>query len=231
MCEIYGFCGKYPSLLNDYTDVFWSHSEVHRDGFGYYLADKDDFFVSTLAAKNYRPLATTSFLTSLGLFHIRFKTHGGISLTNCHPFIEKDNRGIQWALIHNGYIEDTPQTEVLKKYQTGETDSERILLSLIETINHFYDYSYTESEREERSFLYAILNHKLQEMSHLGKLNLIFTDNKTNNMYVFMNHARTLHIQRAEEGVHIATTPLYGCGWEYIEPLRLHIFNAGEQIR
>ena len=42
MCEIYGFCGNRKLNLNKYTDVFWSHSKVHKDGFGYYLADKNE---------------------------------------------------------------------------------------------------------------------------------------------------------------------------------------------
>lgn len=231
MCEIYGFCGKQPTLLNDYTDIFWLHSEVHRDGFGYYLADKNEYCVNTCAAKDYEPLKTKDFRTSLGLFHIRFKTHGGVSLSNCHPFIKTDCRGIQWVLIHNGYIADDDQTESFARMQNGETDSERILLSLIETINHFYDYCFTDNYKEELEFLYVIIEQRLLYLSRQGKLNLIFIDNKTNNMYVFMNHTRTLHMQKVEEGVHVSTTPLYGCRWEYVEPFRLHIFNAGKQIR
>ena len=53
MCEVYGFCGSHPTKLNKYTDEFWLHSRVHQDGFGYYLADKNQLYVNPKSAMQY----------------------------------------------------------------------------------------------------------------------------------------------------------------------------------
>jgi glutamine amidotransferase len=231
MCEVYGFCGSVPTKLNKYTDEFWLHSRVHQDGFGYYLADKNKLYVNPDCAMHYiKGLQKFNFVSKLALCHIRFKTHGPASIENCHPFIKYDNFGIRWSLIHNGYIDDSPAVEALGTLQIGETDSERILLSIIETVNYYYEHSWIENKNDFLNFMYAQIELTLHELSSLGKVNLIFTDSLTNNMYVYMNHPNTLFYLNTPTGVHISTTKLSNEKWLAVEPRKLHIFNNGKKL-
>lgn len=231
MCEIYGFCGSVPTKLNKYTDEFWLHSRIHQDGFGYYLADKDQLYVNPKSAMNYiKGLSKFNFVSKLALCHIRFKTHGPASVENCHPFIKKDIHGIKWSLIHNGYIDDNLVTAALSKIQAGETDSERILLSIVESVNSFYEHSWITDPEEFLFYLYLQLEITISELANLGKVNLIFTDSLTNNMYVYMNHPRTLYYLDTPNGIHISTTKLSDEQWVPVEPFKLHILNNGKVL-
>lgn len=230
MCEIYGFCGSVPTRLNVYTNEFWLHSRIHQDGFGYYLQDKNDFYVNPKSAMTYiSDLRKKDFTSKLALFHIRFKTHGPASVENCHPFIKKDVHGVEWSLIHNGFIEDTHYTDALGTLQNGETDSERILLSIVEAVNGVYEHAWIDDEPEMRCFVYTIIEQTIKDMSHLGKINLIFTDSLTNNMYVYMN-AQSLYYLNKKSGIHVSTTKLSNEDWISVTPNKLHIFNNGERL-
>lgn len=231
MCEVYGFCGNVPTKLNKYTDEFWTHGRVHRDGFGYYLIDKDDFYVNPDSAANHlEKLFKKNFTSKLALCHIRFKTHGPATEDNCHPFVKKDLHDVKWSLIHNGYIDDSLVVEAIGSLQNGSTDSERILLAIIETVNAFYEHSWIEDRDECLSHLYKELGITLTGLSTLGKTNLIFTDSLTNNMYVYMNHPFTLFSLTTDTGVHISTTKLSNENWEPVKPYVLHIYNNGRLI-
>lgn len=231
MCEVYGFCGSVPTKLNNYTDEFWTHARMHKDGFGYYLADRDHFYVNPNSAEGYlKGLSKFNFTSKLALCHIRFKTHGPASVENCHPFIKHDSHGIQWSLVHNGYIDDNPAVAALGTLQIGETDSERILLSIIETVNSYYEHSWIDDAGEFLYYMYNQIGITLSELSSLGKVNLIFTDNYTNNMYVYMNHPHTLFFLKTSTGVHVSTTRLSNEDWVAVEPYKLHIFNNGRKL-
>lgn len=231
MCEIYGFCGVHSSLLNKYTDRFWRHSNIHKDGFGYFLADKDDYYVNKNCAMDYiNNLTGKKFVSKLALCHIRFKTHGPVSTLNCHPFIKYDCHNVRWSLIHNGYISDNLMTSSLKTIQKGETDSERILLSIVETVNNLYEHSFFKDKQELQYFLNASIENTLSELATLGKTNLIFTDDRSNNMYVYMNAINTLYYLKTQDGYHFSTVPLTDEPWNSVEPFKLHVFNNGALI-
>lgn len=231
MCEVYGFCGNHKARLNKYTNEFWLHSRIHQDGFGFYLADKDELYVNPKSAMSYiKELSDKDFVSKLALCHIRFKTHGDAKSENCHPFTKTDTHGVKWSLIHNGYIEENFVTHVMSKVQLGDTDSERILLCIIETVNYFYEHSWIESTDEFLQYMYVKIESTLKNMSCLGKINLIFTDSYTDNMYVFMNKKNTLFYLKTKDGYHISTTPLSQEDWSPVEPLKLHIFNNGDII-
>lgn len=235
MCELYGFCGNQQVNLNKYTDIFWKHAAIHKDGFGYYLADNDELYVNPRPATFYlNDLAKKGFDSSLALCHIRFKTHGDVSEYNCHPFSKLDGRDIKWTLIHNGYIIDYDEDlERLSSVQIGDTDSERILLFLIEEINFFYN-SLPEmscnNQEEFLNYLYFSIEEVCNHLSRLGKTNLIFTDSFTQNMYVYINHPKSLFYLRTGEGVHFSSTRLTEEDWESPEPYKLLVFNKGKRI-
>lgn len=231
MCEIYSFCGNKRISLNQYTNEFWSHAAVHKDGFGYYLVDSNDYFVSKDSAVDcLSQLKNKNFRSKLALCHIRFKTHGPTAIENCHPFIKKDIHGVEWSLIHNGYIDDTtPYLDALNEFQSGETDSERVLLSIVETVNNIYEHAWLDSHEEMMQFIYSAIEKTIQNISYLGKVNLVFTDSLTNNMYVYMN-SPSLYYLVTETGIHISTTKLSDENWISVPRNKLHIFNNGDCV-
>lgn len=231
MCEVYGFCGSKSIKLNKYTDEFWLHSRVHRDGFGFYLADKNELYVNPQSAiQNFTKLSKKSFTSKLALCHIRFKTHGDAKMENCHPFSKYDIRGTKWTLIHNGYIEDNDTTVALSAIQDGETDSERILMYLVEHVNRLYEHAWLISNNDLNKYIHKKLSMAIDKLSSLGKVNLIFTDDLSNNMYVYMNHPNTLFYLKTDDGYHISTTKLSDESWLPVPPYKLHVFNNGSKI-
>ena len=229
--EIYSFCGNKRISLNQYTNEFWSHAAVHKDGFGYYLVDSNDYFVSKDSAVDcLSQLKNKNFRSKLALCHIRFKTHGPTAIENCHPFIKKDIHGVEWSLIHNGYIDDTtPYLDALNEFQSGETDSERVLLSIVETVNNIYEHAWIDNHEEMMQFIYSAIEKTIQDISYLGKVNLVFTDSLTNNMYVYMN-SPSLYYLVTENGIHVSTTKLSNENWLSVPRNKLHIFNNGDCV-
>lgn len=231
MCEIYGFCGSHAIKLNRYTDEFWLHSRIHRDGYGFYMADKNELYVNPAPAiQHYSKLSNKSFKSKLALCHIRFKTHGLAKLENCHPFCEYDTHGVKWTLIHNGYIDDNDITEAMSQLQHGETDSERILMYIVEYINQLYDHFWACNSQDMHKYMYRQISRAIDSISHLGKVNLIFTDSSTNNLYVYMNYPNTLFYLKTSDGYHISTTKLSDEKWMPVQPFKLHIFNNGTKL-
>ena len=77
--------------------------------------------------------------------HIRLATIGEVISPNCHPFTKVDDNNRSWILIHNGTVFDYPQLDQYKDIEEGDTDSERILLYIVDKVNTF------ESEKGEKS--------------------------------------------------------------------------------
>ena len=231
MCEVYGFCGSVPTKLNKYTDEFWTHARIHRDGFGYLLADKNELYVNPDSAENHlEKLFKKNFTSKLALCHIRFKTHGPATVENCHPFVKTDSHGTKWSLVHNGFIDDSLVVAALGTLQKGETDSERILLAIVEAVNYTYEHTWVNDKDEFLKLMYDRISIALTGLSTLGKTNLIFTDNLTNNMYVYMNSPNTLFYLKTDKGIHISTTKLSNEEWKPVAPYMLQVFNNGELV-
>ena len=77
-------------------------------------------------------------LVSKNVFaHICLATMGEIISPNCHPFIELDDNNRSWMLIHNGTIFNYPPLDKYREIEIGNTDSERILLYIIDNVNRF----------------------------------------------------------------------------------------------
>ena len=64
------------------------------------------------------------------LAHIRYATVGNVEYANCHPFSGQTAKGRVIMIAHNGTIFQSNTLNRYLKIQSGETDSERILLYL-----------------------------------------------------------------------------------------------------
>lgn len=140
MCEIFGACLKRPLVLNNYLKEFYSHSPHHPNGWGLALlhgneaeiekepvrADRSHYLRRRLSV----PVEEQNVLA-----HIRYATIGNEEYENCHPFTGTDISGRRWTLIHNGTIFDYEPLNPYSRVQRGQTDSERILLYIIDRMN------------------------------------------------------------------------------------------------
>ena len=143
--------------------------------------------------------------------HIRFATRGHMAYENCHPFVRHDASGRAWTFMHNGTIFNCP---LLSKYlytQSGQTDSERILLYMIDQIN---------AEIEKQRVVLDITAH--------NKVNFMLYDGSM--LYVHDNLRGSLFLHRLERSLLFATTPLNSKKWEPVEPCRLRAYKNGRHV-
>ncbi len=208
MCELLGFTSTRPMLLNEYLREFYSHSPFHPDGWGLALLEGRDAEIEKepLQASKSRYLQqrlTVPIQACTALAHIRYATIGNVEYRNCHPFTGHDSTGRRWTLMHNGTIFDYPPMNPLINQQLGDTDSERILLYLLENMQ---DPTATARQR------FYLLDRLICAMAPGNKLNLLLYDGEL--LYVHTNYPGSLHCLQ-EEGRLIFSTKLLGRGnWQ-----------------
>ena len=150
MCELFGVTANRRVKINELLKRFFEHSCDHRNGWG--LAFLDDNSVSiekepirasdSLYLKN---RLTGRIETARCMAHIRKATIGDVNFSNTHPFSKRDESGRIWVLVHNGTIFESPVLSAYQYKQEGTTDSERILLYIVDQVNKHYI-------REQNSF-------------------------------------------------------------------------------
>jgi glutamine amidotransferase len=157
-------------------------------------------------------------LVSKNVFaHIRLATMGEIISPNCHPFIELDDNNRSWMLIHNGTIFDYPPLDKYREIETGNTDSERILLYIIDNVNKFEKAKGAPSTIKERFNLLAEL---IEEMAEGNKLNLMIYDGDLT--YIHSNMRDSLYYLKNDDGFLVASTPITDDeGWKPAEMNKL----------
>ena len=220
MCQIFGYSSSKKIKLNSLLREFYSHSDRHPNGWGLALLDGIHANVEreTLQASksNYLEERFTEDISApVVLAHIRRATIGNVELRNCHPFTGFDSDGRRWTLIHNGTIFDfRPMHEYVKK-QKGETDSERILLYLIDMINDARDKKGSPLTDKER---FSVLEENIKAMSKGNKLNLLIYDGEL--LYAHTNLYGSLYYHQGNSMILFSTVPL----------TKGTIFDGGEKV-
>ena len=159
--------------------------------------------------------------TTLG--HIRFATVGSIKLENCHPFTGRDITGRQWTLIHNGTIYSGSSLIPYLNNQSGDTDSERLFLFLMDTLNSAQLVG--ELSQQERC---ELVDDFIQEMSHKNKLNLMIYDGEL--LYIHKNMKDTMLFRKMGSGYIFSTTALDDSEWNDVPIAQLMVYKEGEQV-
>ena len=206
MCELFGLTGPDEIVVNEYLETFASHSVDHPNGWGIALFCGKEVNIEKEPVAAYRSSylkerLRTPLRASNMMAHIRFATRGHMAYENCHPFVRHDASGRAWTFMHNGTIFNCP---LLSKYlytQSGQTDSERILLYMIDQIN-------AEIEKQKVNF-----------MLYDGSM-----------LYVHDNLRGSLFLHRLERSLLFATTPLNSKKWEPVEPCRLRAYKNGRHV-
>lgn len=215
-------------------EEFFSHSDEHPSGWGMAVLDgkeskwtdieKEDIKASD--SSYLKKKMEDEIVSGNMIAHIRRATIGSISPSNNHPFMRYDISGRRWILAHNGTIFHSEKLDVYREEQEGTTDSERILLYIVDRINRQsakYRRALTFEER------FAILDQIAVELSEGNKLNLIIYDGEY--YYIHMNQEETLHVKKGSGSAVIATTPLDSEKWEEIPLNQLQVYRNGEVIR
>ena len=232
MCEMLGISAKRRLSANDILRAFFSHAEQHPHGWGLAtfpdgeapVIDKEPICASRSAFLKGRLDAPIEERTLIA--HIRFATVGHLEYENCHPFSAADNRGRIWTLAHNGTIFNGPQLNDYVGIQYGDTDSERVLLHLIDRIDREQIRLGRALDEEER---FRTLAAVIAELSKGNKLNLLIYDGEI--LYAHCNFRGTLHVRREADVLMFSTSPLSGEGWEEAPFTSLVAAKDGEIIR
>ena len=216
MCEIFCFSSKNPKQINSLLEGFYSHSENHPHGWGLANICGEDSFIEKEPLKasdseRLRDILSRPIVGKTIFAHIRLATVGEITPINCHPFIQRDSGNRKWMLMHNGTIFEFPQGEKYRKIQKGSTDSERILLYIIDKINEL-ENDHLSSAEERFNFI----NDLLSQLARGNKLNIMIYDGELT--YVHSNMKDCLHTLKKDEELVIASSPVNDDeNWEDIE--------------
>ena len=230
MCELLGIDSRDKIYANDLLREFFDHSSVHKDGWGLSVLDKDPplYIKEHLRANSSNALEdilNKDILSSLLIAHIRRATIGDVDNRNAHPFVRKDITGRTWTLAHNGTIFEG---DLLNRYyyiQNGTTDSERILLYLIDQIDSHIQYGSDLSDINIRA---KLIEDIIVRLAPENKLNLLITDGEY--LYVHKNEVKTLYRKRSEGSYIFATVPLDDGNWEEVPDNRLLVYKDGNEI-
>ena len=195
MCEIYAYSGEVNKTFNDELREFFSHCTEHPNGWG--LAVEEDGrmnlekeAVQASESRYLRERLRLHLEGTAALAHIRYATIGSVKHANCHPFMGKDRSGRWWTLVHNGTIFDYAPMDHYTRVQTGSTDSERILLYLIDIMNAAAEEKGRVLTARER---FELLDSVFALMSKNNKLNIVLYDGEL--LYV---HARGTSLRARE---------------------------------
>ncbi len=218
MCEIFCFNSNKPKQINNCLECFYNHSEEHPHGWGLANMQSDEFVIDKEPVKatcsQYLKNILSNPVIGKNVFaHIRLATVGEIISPNCHPFTELDDNNRSWLLIHNGTIFDYPKLEEYKDREKGDTDSERILLYIIDKVNEYEKNKGCLSTIKER---FNLLKDIIVDLSKNNKVNLMIFDGDMT--YIHSNMRDSLYYLKNDEGFLVASTPLTDDeGWKPVE--------------
>lgn len=214
MCELFGVSSLKKLEVNGLLKEFFSHSVRHANGWGMAVFFENSVSlekepVQAIQSTYLRERLRQKLCVRSMIAHIRLATRGVPEYVNCHPFVQRDNFGRCWTLAHNGTIFDYPGHEPYLHRQEGGTDSERILLFLVDQIDRRQQELGRALTKGER---FDLLDALAADMSRGNKLNLLIYDGEL--LYVHTNYANSLYCSAREDAMLFATTPLDRGRWD-----------------
>ena len=231
MCELFGLCGSRRVDVHDYLREFFSHSEQHCHGWGMavFYGDAVSLEKEPLCANRSeypRQRVRGGLMATNMIAHIRLASVGRLVYDNTHPFVRHDNRGGCWTLAHNGTIFAGTLTDSFAEHQTGQTDSERILLLIINRVNVLQDKLQRKLEADEKA---RLMDELIASLSMGNKLNLFVWDGQR--MYVHTNYADTLFSCSVNgESIVFSTHPLAAGVWQPVPMMQLFVYEEGRLV-
>ena len=225
MCELLGVTSKDKVVLNDLLDIYFSHSVEHRNGWGLALLDNPSPYIvkeplTAIESPTVRRLLEQEIATSKCIAHIRKATIGEVDVENTHPFLGRDATGRLWVLAHNGTIFDSDVLGPYQYVQDGSTDSERILLFILDQMSDFFRKRGVAPDADERI---EIMDSAIRTIVPGNKVNLMVSDGDL--LYVHKNEPGTMYMRESGNGVLFSTQPLSDEGWKSVPRNRLLVYR------
>lgn len=226
MCELFGVSAKNPLYVNEYLKEFYRHSSQHPHGWGLACIDGQQVNIEKepmqAGKSNYlKQCLSMPVKSAIVLSHIRYATIGNVEYENCHPYSLIDRFQTRWTFIHNGTIFHYPLLQQYTKKQNGSTDSERILLYIIDCINE------QDKPLKTKDF-FQLLDKIVVDMSLGNKLNFILTNGKE--VYVHTNYAQSLYYLNDKDSIIFSTTTLTQENWQPVPMTTLLAYQDGKLI-
>lgn len=231
MCELFGVIGREKKRINDKLREFYSHSDKNPHGWGLAVFDPPSggtYFEredkNAAVSGRVKELLSKDIYSSCAMAHIRLATIGLEAPSNTHPFTGLDAFDRRWTLIHNGTVFEC---EALNRYayeQDGETDSERILLYILDRMSE----DISEGSEDDARLRFDILDNIISKITPENKINIILYDGEY--MYVHTNFRDSLFLKHEGGSVYFSSTPLDGGNWEKVPFTRLLAFKDGEIV-
>lgn len=230
MCELFGVTAGRKIRINGLLETFFSHSAEHRNGWGLALLDEDEFSierepVKAIDSSHLKSMLNGKIETSGCIAHIRKATIGEVTEDNTHPFSVCDDFGRRWVLAHNGTIFDSETLAPYQYTQVGTTDSERILLYIVDRINRLYRDGFRDLSKEKRIHT---VEEAIKEIVPGNKVNLLIYDGEL--LYVHKNEPGTLYEKDSDDCIMFSTVPLETAGWREFELNRLMVYCSGKPV-
>ena len=230
MCELFGLSSVNKINVTGLLKEFFSHGTEHPNGWGLAFFYKDGVSLEKQPENSVKSLYLKHRLGSCivadkMIAHIRLATKGCMEYDNTHPFVLRDNYDRAWTFAHNGTIFECDALNRYVKLQRGSTDSERILLYIIENVNRAQDEAKRPLNKEER---FSLMDRIVCRIAEGNKLNLVFYDGEL--LYAHTNLKDSLHMLRLEDTAIISTRPLDGRNWEKLPLNTLTAFENGKLI-
>lgn len=229
MCELFGANLKRRMDLRNLLSEFYSHSNKHPHGWGLFWEQDNQMKIMKESVCANESSIIADLIDSVApqqnlLAHIRYATIGSRRIENCHPFSGTDNSGRKWTLIHNGTVYSSSKLMKYLDSQTGDTDSERIFMYLMDKINEAIEKNPLLDSVQR----FAVIDNLVKKLSPRNKLNLMIYDEEL--LYVHKNMRNTLSYKQTDDGVVLSTEPLEHEGWQALPMCRAIAFKDGEKI-
>jgi len=230
MCELFGLTGPDELTVNEYLKTFFQHSTAHPNGWGLAIFRGEEVNIEKEPAPAFKSKYLKERLKSPVcsgnmMAHIRFATRGHMEYDNCHPFIKRDISGRSWTFMHNGTIFDCPMLNRYFYTQTGQTDSERIILYMIDRINEETVKQGHELKDSER---FHVIDRAVIDITDHNKVNFMLYDG--NMFYVHKNMEDNMFVKRLGKTLLFVTRPLDDKGWEPVPLCQLLAYRNGRQV-
>ena len=228
MCELFGVSGQDSISVNHYLKEFTSHSTHHPNGWGMAIfydnaVNLEKEPIRACDSNYLRERLKHPFQTRTMMAHIRLATRGIMNYENCHPFVKRDDSDRAWTLIHNGTIFESKELDRYVGKQNGATDSERILLYLIDQINYKMREKGDDLMEEER---FEVVDSMIHKISLHNKVNLLIYDGEL--FYVHTNLKNSLYQKQHKSAMIFATVPLDDEEWKPVEFMTLLAYQEGK---
>jgi glutamine amidotransferase len=208
MCQLFAVNSIEPLEANPLFREFFTHADENPHGWGVADLSFREARITRSSERADQSPDAEHFLSrprhyTNALAHIRAATVGQVELENCHPFTAVDASGRHWTLIHKGTIFSFEPLNPYFHRQAGTTDSERILLYLIDHVDAAIAEKGAPLEADER---FDVFSRLVGEMSEGNCLNLIIFD--SDQFFVHSNYQGALRQLSFEGRVLLCTSAL-----------------------